>query len=91
VSDSRLPAVDSRRLLGYIERYGKSQFEVLWMTDPVRWGYFDTFAAALGAFDDSVRFTAPTFDARQIDQFPDPEQQFSSKQIPHRSRRGTVA
>jgi hypothetical protein len=58
------------RILGFIERYAKGRFEILWMSDPVRWAYVGTFDEALAAFDDSVRFTRSVFAERQIDQSP---------------------
>jgi hypothetical protein len=51
-------------LLGYIERQRGGRFEVMWMTDPMRWGYADSFDAALLAFADSIHFTGETFDRR---------------------------
>lgn len=57
-------ANDPDRLLGYIERQRSDRFEIMWMTDPIRWGYATTFAEALVAFGDSVRFTGEVFDDR---------------------------
>jgi hypothetical protein len=51
-------------LLGYIERQRGGRFEVVWMTDPMRWGYAASFDEALLAFGDSVRFTGEVLDDR---------------------------
>jgi hypothetical protein len=56
--------VDGEELLGYIERQSGGRFEVLWMSDPVRWGYVDSFDEALVAFGDSVRFSGEVFGDR---------------------------
>lgn len=58
------PAVDPGQVLGYIERQRAGRFEVVWMTDPMRWGYTETFDAALVAFGDSVRFAGEVFPQR---------------------------
>jgi hypothetical protein len=55
---------DGDELLGYIERQRSGRFEVVWMTDPMRWGYAESFDDALLAFGDSVRFTGEIFDRR---------------------------
>jgi hypothetical protein len=52
-------------LLGYIERQRGGRFEVLWMSDPMRWGYADSFDEALVAFSDSLRFTGEVADKRR--------------------------
>jgi hypothetical protein len=57
-------ATDPDRLLGYIERQRSDRWEIMWMTDPMRWGYATSFAEALGAFGDSVRFKGDIFDRR---------------------------
>ena len=51
-------------VLGFIERQRSGRFEVVWMTDPMRWGYAASFDEALLAFGDSVRFTGEILDAR---------------------------
>jgi hypothetical protein len=51
-------------LLGFIERQASNRFEVVWMTDPMRWGYTGTFDEAVTAFGDSSRFTGEIFDER---------------------------
>lgn len=53
ISDAAEPA----QLLGFIERQRAGRFEVVWLSDPVRWGYADSFDAALLAFGDNARFT----------------------------------
>ena len=57
ISDARLGSPDGDRLVGYIERLARDRYELLWMTDPLRWAYVDSFDAARTAFADSVRFT----------------------------------
>lgn len=52
------------QVLGYIERQQSGRFEVMWMTDPIRWGCAESFDAALVAFGDSARFTGDVFDQR---------------------------
>ena len=52
VSDAANPEL----LLGFIERQRADLFEVVWMSDPMRWGYAPSFESALVAFGDSVRF-----------------------------------
>jgi hypothetical protein len=43
-------------LLGYIDRQRAGRFEIVWMSDPMRWGYTATFDDAVVAFGDSSRF-----------------------------------
>lgn len=50
-------ASDGAALLGYIERQRSGRFEIVWMTDPMRWGYTTTFDDALVVFADNSRFT----------------------------------
>jgi hypothetical protein len=57
-------AGNAEELLGYIERQRGGRFEVVWMTDPMRWGYAASFDEALLAFSDSVRFTGEVLDNR---------------------------
>ncbi len=59
-------AVDPDELLGYIERQRTGRFEVVWMSDPMRWGYATSFEEALVAFGDSVRFTGEILDDRAL-------------------------
>jgi hypothetical protein len=56
ISDARIPSSDPAHLLGYIEEQSHRRFEILWMTDPIRWGYTDTFSAALNGFADAQEF-----------------------------------
>jgi hypothetical protein len=51
-------------LLGYIERQRGGRFEIVWMTDPIRWGYAESFDEALLAFGDAARFSGETADRR---------------------------
>jgi hypothetical protein len=52
------------RVLGYVERQRANRFEIVWMTDPMRWGYTTTFDDALMAFGDASRFTGEILDER---------------------------
>ena len=56
ISDTRVDSFDSARLLGYVERLLRNRYELVWMTDPMRWGYVETFAEAIAGFEDSARF-----------------------------------
>jgi hypothetical protein len=56
VSDPRSEDADPSQLLGFIERIGRSRFEVLWMTEPIAWAYVSSLAIALEAFADRERF-----------------------------------
>jgi hypothetical protein len=60
VSDARLAGSDPARLLGYVEKLSNRRYEVVWMTDPIRWGYVDTFAIALRGFMFGSRFSGIT-------------------------------
>jgi hypothetical protein len=60
-------------LLGYIERQHSDRFEIVWMTDPMHWGYIDSFDGALEAFTDSVRFTGEQSPKRIRDEKPERE------------------
>jgi hypothetical protein len=57
-------AANPDRLLGYIERQRSGRFEVMWMTDPMRWGYAASFEEALAAFGSSVHFVGEILDKR---------------------------
>jgi hypothetical protein len=57
-------AADPDRPLGYIERQRSGRFEVMWMTDPMRWGYAASFDEALAAFGESVLFVGEIFENR---------------------------
>jgi hypothetical protein len=57
-------AADPDVVLGYIERQRSGRFEVVWMGDPMRWGYAASFDEALAAFDDSSRFLGDVFAER---------------------------
>jgi hypothetical protein len=56
VSDSRLDPSDPQRLLGYIERLGPKRYEVLWLAEPVGWGYVTSLKLATAAFADISQF-----------------------------------
>jgi hypothetical protein len=57
---------EPEQLLGYIERQRGDRYEVLWMTDPMRWGYAPSFEDALVAFGDSARFTGEILAERAV-------------------------
>ncbi|HEY5229697.1 MAG TPA: hypothetical protein VIJ11_02245, partial [Galbitalea sp.] len=54
--DSRRDPDDQGRLLGFIERLWPDRYEILWLTEPPRWGYVGSLKLALAAFDDTVAF-----------------------------------
>ena len=56
VSDARREAGDTERLLGFVERLGRARFEVVWMSDPLRWAYVATLPAAVAALRDRDEF-----------------------------------
>ena len=57
ISDLRVDTTDSARLLGYVEKLVGNRFELVWMTDPMRWGYVETFVQAIAGFEDAARFS----------------------------------
>jgi hypothetical protein len=57
-------ASDGGRLLGFIERQRRDRFEVLWMSEPNRWGYTDTFDSAVAAFADPDAFAGEVLPER---------------------------
>lgn len=57
-------ASDPSRVLGYIERQRHDRFEIVWMADPMRWGYTATLDDALLAFGDNARFAGEVFTQR---------------------------
>lgn len=50
-------ASERAQLLGFIERQRRDRFEILWMSEPIRWGYAKTFDSAIVAFGDTASFT----------------------------------
>ena len=66
VSDTRREVGDAARLLGFIERISRDRYEVLWMTEPLRWAYLPTMSAAIEAFSDSLRFTGEQVSEREV-------------------------
>jgi hypothetical protein len=56
ISDARVEVADNSGLLGFIERISSRRYEILWMTDPLRWAYEGSFDAAVRGFFESVRF-----------------------------------
>jgi hypothetical protein len=65
VSDSRRDPGDPDRLLGFVERLDRGRFEVLWMTEPLRWGYTRSLPEALAALRDRVTFSGLQLYARE--------------------------
>ena len=65
VSDTRREVGDSTRLLGFVERIRRDRFEVLWMTEPLRWAYLPSMSEAIEAFGDSLRFTGEQIPERE--------------------------
>lgn len=65
ISDPRLPDADPDRLLGYIERLARRRYEVVWMSDPMRWGYAESFAAALEGLATDDRYAQNTVPERE--------------------------
>ena len=64
-SEWRVSAASERGLLlGYVERLRADRFEVLWMSDPIRWGYTSTFDDAMAAFAGTGAFVGEVFPAR---------------------------
>ncbi len=57
VSDLALPGGDPLRLLGYVERLARDEYEVLWIKPPLGWSYVSSFGGALAALADRRRFT----------------------------------
>jgi hypothetical protein len=49
-------AADAGTLLGFVERQNGGRFEIVWMSDPIRWGYVDSFDAALAAMAEPEQF-----------------------------------
>jgi hypothetical protein len=66
VSDARVPAAEPGYLLGYVERLLRDRYEILWMTDPMRWAYTDSLDAALKGLAEGARFTGSTQVDRDI-------------------------
>jgi hypothetical protein len=79
---------DPSRVLGYIERQRHDRFEIVWMADPMRWGYTATLEDALLAFGDSARFAGEVFTQRveQVERRHRGRTESSSRvQLPRRS------
>jgi len=64
VSDLALATGDPLRLMGYIERLARDEFEVLWLRPPLGWSYVSSFGSALAALADRSRFDG-VIDARR--------------------------
>ena len=56
VSDSARSDGDPLRLLGYIERLSRDEYEVLWLVPPLGWSYVSSYGSALAALGDRSRF-----------------------------------
>jgi hypothetical protein len=80
VSDLRVAPGDSTRLLGYVERVSPRRYEVMWMGDPMKWGYVDSLAGALVGIAEVGRFTG-THVARRDEPLP------RGRALVHRIRR----
>jgi hypothetical protein len=52
------------QVLGYVERQRVDRYEIVWMTDPMRWGYATSWDDALMAFGDASRFVGEILDQR---------------------------
>lgn len=59
ISDTASDLDDPRRLLGYVERLARDQYEVLWIAPPLGWSYVSSFGRALAALADRTRFDGP--------------------------------
>ena len=56
ICDTARDEGDPLRLLGYIERLRRDEYEVLWLVPPVGWSYVSSFGSALAALGDRSRF-----------------------------------
>jgi hypothetical protein len=56
-----LDATDAGRIVGFIERLSGGRFEIVWMSDPMRWGYAKSFDEAVAAFSDGASFAGEVF------------------------------
>jgi hypothetical protein len=56
ISDSRIDASVSGHLIGFVEKLPTGRFELVWITEPIRWGYSDTFAEAVAGMADRTAF-----------------------------------
>jgi hypothetical protein len=81
-------ASDLERVLGFIERQASDRFEIVLMSDPVRWAYVESFESALLAFGDSGRFGGELLSHRVTSLGRQPRSQRTgtrrSAHIPHR-------
>jgi hypothetical protein len=84
VSDSRLAASDPDRLLGYVERFLRDRYEVLWIGEPMRWAYQVSFEAALDAFVGGERSSESSTDER--DRSAPPVRAWRPRRVHRRSR-----
>ena len=56
ICDTARDEGDPLRLLGYIERLARDEYEVLWLVPPRGWSYVSSFGSALAALGDRSRF-----------------------------------
>jgi hypothetical protein len=70
ISDSRLDSMAGRGLLGFVERIHAGRWEIMWMTDPLRWAYEGSFDAAIQGFSESVRFGGTVLAERERREIP---------------------
>jgi hypothetical protein len=58
---------DSLQPLGFVEQLGPRRFEIVWMSDPIRWGYADSLDDAILAVADGMRFAGEVSDEPESD------------------------
>jgi hypothetical protein len=64
-TDWRVSSVGApEQVLGYVERQRADRYEIVLMTDPMRWGYATSFDDALMAFGDAARFAGEILEER---------------------------
>lgn len=47
----------AHEILGYVEQLDSHRFEILWMSEPMHWGYAASLSEAICALADGARFT----------------------------------
>jgi len=66
VSDARALPTDTGRILGFIERTDRGRYELVWLAEPPRWAYVDSFTDAVAAFGDPDTCAAQIYATRQV-------------------------
>ena len=56
ISDTARRGGDPLRLLGYVERLAREEYELLWLVPPMGWSYVSSLGSALVALADRRRF-----------------------------------